>query len=81
MLQIHPRRRISVEDALAHPFFAQLHSPNDEPVADKPFDFSFEQQKLTRLKLKELIWKEVGQFRPACLPVPLMHGMMDLHEA
>ena len=81
MLQIHPRKRITVEEALAHPFFSQLHSPQDEPVAKKPFDFSFEKEKLTRLRLKELIWREVGYFRPSCLPVaPRRNAAMDLHE-
>lgn len=81
MLQIHPRKRISVEDALSHPFFAQLHSPQDEPVSKKTFDFSFEKEKLTRLRLKELIWGEVGQFRPSCLPVPPRRDSpLDLHE-
>lgn len=69
MLTIHPHKRIAVGDSLAHPFFAQLHSPADEPTADVPFDFSFEKEKLHRVRLKELIWQEAGHFRPSCLPV------------
>jgi serine/threonine protein kinase len=70
MLQIHPRKRITVEEALRHPFMAQLHSEEDEPVCERPFDFSFEDEKLHRIRLQELIWEEVGDFRPICLPVP-----------
>ncbi len=69
MLEIHPLKRINVDDALAHPFLSQLHSPDDEPVAESPFDFSFEKEKLVRLRLQELIWQECGHFRPSCLPV------------
>jgi serine/threonine protein kinase len=69
MLEIHPRKRIKVEDALAHPFLAQLQNPEDEPVAEAPFDFSFEKEKLVRIRLQELIWREAGDFRPSCLPV------------
>ena len=70
MLSIHPKKRITVEDALAHPFFRQLHSPEDEPVSDHgPFDFSFENEHLHRRRLQELIWEEVGSFRPSVLPV------------
>jgi serine/threonine protein kinase len=69
MLDIHPKKRMTVEDALAHPFLSQLHSPNDEPVAEAPFDFTFEKEKLNRSRLQELIWQEVGHFRPSCLPV------------
>lgn len=69
MLEIHPNKRITVEDALAHPFFAQLHSAEDEPVAEAPFDFTFEKEKLHRVRLQELIWQEAAHFRPSCLPV------------
>eukprot|EP00980_Cylindrotheca_fusiformis_P018942 scaffold6331_cov195-Cylindrotheca_fusiformis.AAC.6 len=69
MLEIHPKKRITVGEALAHPFFAQLHSAEDEPVAEAPFDFSFEKEKLHRVRLQELIWQEAGHFRPSCLPV------------
>jgi len=81
LLQIHPRKRITVEKALAHPFFAHLHSLKDEPAAESLFDFSFEDEKLDRTKLKELIWEEIGHFRPSCLPVaPRKYGA-KLHEA
>jgi mitogen-activated protein kinase 1/3 len=69
MLEIHPRKRITVGDSLGHPFLTQLHSPEDEPVAESPFDFTFEKEKLHRARLQELIWQEVGHFRPFCLPV------------
>jgi mitogen-activated protein kinase 1/3 len=81
-LQIHPKRRITVEEALAHSFFTQLHNPEDEPVAHSFFDFGFENQSLSRLRLKELIWSEAGEFRPSSLPVPPRRSMLvDLHEA
>jgi serine/threonine protein kinase len=69
MLEIHPGKRTSVQDSLRHPFFAPLHNPSDEPVSELPFDFSFENEKLHRLRLQELIWEEAGRFRPSCLPV------------
>uniref|UniRef100_A0A7S2YQ03 Protein kinase domain-containing protein n=1 Tax=Entomoneis paludosa TaxID=265537 RepID=A0A7S2YQ03_9STRA len=71
MMQVHPDKRISVNAALQHGFFEPLHNPQDEPVGTSSFDFSFESgpQKLNRLKLQELIWKEVADFRPSCMPV------------
>lgn len=69
MLEIHPHKRITVEQSLKHTFFEQLHNPSDEPVSSRPFDFSFEDEKLHRLRLQELIWLEAGSFRPSCLPV------------
>jgi len=70
MLHINPRKRITVGDALKHPFMSPLHREEDEPVCDRQFDFSFEDEKLHRIRLQELIWKEVGDFRPSCLPIP-----------
>jgi mitogen-activated protein kinase 1/3 len=70
MLQINPNSRCSVEEALAHPYLAALHNPDDEPVAGFDFDYSFEDEELDAVRLKELIWAEVGHFRPEVLPVP-----------
>ena len=69
LLQIHPRRRMNVNEALSHKFLTQLHNEDDEPIAEEPFDYSFENEKLHRLRLQELIWREAGHFRPSCLPV------------
>ncbi|GKY99383.1 hypothetical protein MPSEU_000893000 [Mayamaea pseudoterrestris] len=69
MLEVHPDKRITVADALDHPFFAPLHNPSDEPTSSRKFDFSFESEKLDRPRLRELIWEEVGRFRPSSLPV------------
>lgn len=81
MLQVHPAKRITVEEALAHPFFEPLHSPDDEPIAEQYFDFSFEEEKLHRKRLRELIWREAGDFRPSCLPVAPNKEHGGLHEA
>lgn len=77
MLEIHPQKRINIDTALKHPFFEQLHNPSDEPVSSRPFDFSFENEKLHRVRLQELIWKEVGSFRPSCLPVAPRRSEVD----
>lgn len=38
-------KRITASKALAHPYFAQYHDPDDEPEAD-PYDQSFESREL-----------------------------------
>ena len=42
MLVFDPARRISVNDALEHPYFAHLHVPQEEPVCDHVFSFDWE---------------------------------------
>ena len=43
LLSFDPIQRITVEEALEHPYLAIWHDPNDEPECPTPFDFSFEQ--------------------------------------
>uniref|UniRef100_A0A3B4WK47 mitogen-activated protein kinase n=1 Tax=Seriola lalandi dorsalis TaxID=1841481 RepID=A0A3B4WK47_SERLL len=56
MLVLDTDKRITAAEALAHPYFAQYHDPDDEPEAE-PYDQSFESREL---EIEE--WK-----RKACL--------------
>ena len=40
MLQFDPRKRITVEEALQHPYLAQLHDPASEPSAPSESDYN-----------------------------------------
>jgi serine/threonine protein kinase len=62
--QFAPEKRMTVEQALAHPYLALLHDPNDEPVCDSNFDFSFETDSMTKESLKEMLWDELENFSP-----------------
>ncbi|PWA36487.1 Mitogen-activated protein (MAP) kinase, conserved site-containing protein [Artemisia annua] len=64
MLVFDPSKRISVEDALNHPFLQSLHEINEEPTCSAPFVFDFEQASLSEEDVKELIWKETLNFNP-----------------
>ncbi|KAK8663603.1 hypothetical protein V6N13_083412 [Hibiscus sabdariffa] len=64
MLRFDPRLRITVEDALAHPYLTTLHDESDEPVSMIPFKFEFKQGRLTKEQMKELIYKEALAFNP-----------------
>lgn len=78
MLDIHPDKRVTVESSLEHPFFSSLHNADEEVVSSNPFDFSFENEKLHRLRLQELIWREAADFRPSCLPVAPVRGTISI---
>uniref|UniRef100_A0A8C6TJW6 Mitogen-activated protein kinase n=1 Tax=Neogobius melanostomus TaxID=47308 RepID=A0A8C6TJW6_9GOBI len=62
MLTFNPNKRITVEDALAHPYLEQYYDPTDEPVAEEPFTFSMELDDLPKERLKELIFEETARF-------------------
>ncbi|XP_030938721.1 mitogen-activated protein kinase homolog D5 [Quercus robur] len=67
MLTFDPRQRITVENALAHPYLTSLHDISDEPVCMTPFSFDFEQHALTEEQMKELIYREALAFNPEYL--------------
>ncbi|KDQ11969.1 hypothetical protein BOTBODRAFT_34826 [Botryobasidium botryosum FD-172 SS1] len=62
MLTFDPAKRISCEQALAHPYLAVWHDPSDEPVCEKKFDFGFEEEDSVE-GMKRLIVNEVNVFR------------------
>ncbi|KAF7823469.1 mitogen-activated protein kinase 3 [Senna tora] len=64
MLTIDPTRRITVEEALAHPYLANLHDVADEPVCPETFSFDFEQQPLEEEQIKDMIYKEALELNP-----------------
>ncbi|WVZ04489.1 hypothetical protein V8G54_025295 [Vigna mungo] len=62
MLVFDPSKRITVEEALNHPYMASLHEINEEPICPTPFIFDFEQTTLNEEDIKELIWRESLNF-------------------
>lgn len=64
MLTLDPTKRITVEDALDHPYLARLHDVADEPICSDPFSFEFEQQVLGEEQIKDLIYEEALAHNP-----------------
>lgn len=64
MLVFNPHNRISVDDALAHPYLRALHNPKTESECKVPFDFTWEKMELTKDNIQDLMWQEVQHFRP-----------------
>jgi mitogen-activated protein kinase 1/3 len=46
-----------VEEALEHPFLAQMHDPFDEPVSYPIPEFEFERADVSLEELRALIWQ------------------------
>lgn len=64
MLQFDPRRRISVRQALAHPYLAPLHDEAEEPTAPSPFEFDFEDEKMSSDDVKARVYNEILHYHP-----------------
>ncbi|KAG4386300.1 hypothetical protein AAZX31_11G021600 [Glycine max] len=64
MLIFDPIKRITVDEALCHPYLSSLHDINDEPVGPGQFKFDFEQPTCTAEHIKELIWREAVKYNP-----------------
>lgn len=61
MLTYDPDDRITVAQALSHPYLKQLHFPDDEPITDpvSAFDFDFEKYSLSKEDFKDLMYEEI----------------------
>ncbi|GLE00153.1 hypothetical protein PINS_up008880 [Pythium insidiosum] len=73
LLAFDPRKRLSVDDAIAHPFLAAYRQPEMEGTAAAPFDFSFEMEDgakktLDKDTLRQLIFEDICHFHPEATP-------------
>ena len=59
MLKLDPLERITAAKALEHEYLVNYHDIDDEPVCFSPFDFSFDQQNLSKESLKKSIIEEI----------------------
>ena len=65
MLDLNPKTRITVEDAIKHAYLESLHDPDDEPLFEGEIDFSFENDPdLTLEDVKKLILQEISHYNP-----------------
>lgn len=69
MLQFSPGKRISVDEALEHPYLDELHIPETETECQETFDFTFEDELSTKEKLQDYMWNEIFYFRPHLKPM------------
>ena len=64
MLSFDPTTRISVTQALAHPWLAAYHDVNDEPTCPHKFDRWREIEALQTIdELRAALWDEINDFR------------------
>lgn len=61
MLKFDPAKRITVEDALKHPYLRDFHDESDEPSTDlvSAFEFDFEFNELEGEDYRKLVLEEI----------------------
>lgn len=63
LLAFNPAKRVTVEEALKHPYLESYHDPEDEPdappIPESFFDFDKFKDQVTKEQLKHLIFQEV----------------------
>jgi serine/threonine protein kinase len=61
IMVFNPQKRITVEEALKHPYLADLHFPEDEPTREPVpnIEFEFEKHNLSLQQLKDLLYEEI----------------------
>jgi len=64
MLVFDPHKRITVTEALEHPYFSALHDPRLEPSATAPFDLDMPDEELKAEELREMVWNEMLYYHP-----------------
>jgi len=67
LLVFNPKKRLTIDEALEHPYFKPIEKkrpPKSDLECKTPFKFDWEES-LTRDKIQELMWEEIGEFRPA----------------
>ncbi|KAH7101883.1 mitogen activated protein kinase [Auriculariales sp. MPI-PUGE-AT-0066] len=62
MLVYNPKKRISAADSLGHVYVQPYHEPADEPIAESPFDWSFNEADLPIDTWKVMMYSEIVEF-------------------
>ena len=62
-LQFNPKKRLSVQQALEHPYLKAIHDPKKIIQCDRPVDFAFEMKCKDRKGLKEQMLEATYQVR------------------
>ena len=64
MLAFNPNKRYTIEQCISHPYFETLHNPEEEPISESPFNWSFDDIELTKENLQSIIYDESTNFHP-----------------
>ena len=64
MLAFNPEKRYTVEECLKHEYFKGLYNPEEEPISENQFDWSWDNFEPTKEKIQNMIYEESLQYHP-----------------
>jgi hypothetical protein len=64
MLRFSPDKRITIKDAINHPYFSNFAHLGEPPVSETKFDWSWDSFELNKELLQRLIYMESLYFHP-----------------
>ena len=64
ILMFNPNKRLTVEECLNHEYFSDLHNPDEVPVCESVFDWSFDTFEPTKEIIQGMIYDESLQYHP-----------------
>jgi serine/threonine protein kinase len=63
LLQFIPLKRLNAEQALSHPYMAELHDPEDELKCEVEFEFNYKtKDNLTEASIREMVFHETKEY-------------------
>ncbi len=68
MVVFNPSKRISVDEALEHPYLECVRDKRLEVNCNTPFDNAFECEFTNFIEVQDIIWTEILKFRPGAKP-------------
>lgn len=82
MLAFDPSDRITVVEALEHPWLAAYHDESDEPVCPEPFTKWREIEELETLEdFRDALWSEIEDYRREVRGIHLNISDLSLHPS
>ena len=62
MLAFNPEKRFTVEQCLEHEYFQGLNNPEEEPISEIQFDWTWDNFEPTKEKIQNMIYEESLQY-------------------
>lgn len=64
MLAFNPDKRFTIEECLKHEYFKGLYNPEEEPVCENSFDWSWDNFEPSKEKIQSMIYEESLEYHP-----------------